>query len=129
MTTNQWFIMIVPLYPLFKWILHVHHKSSLNGYTFSCCKLVDWTWYWRYYGYDGYEHGQYGYKTHDDDEGDGDDDDGNDDQDAATICLLVWTPIFPLYTSDWLFDQRFCYFPKEYFFLGHPVVSAFELKC
>ena len=39
---------------------------------------------------------------------------------AITRCLahvpnlssLVLTPNFPLYTSEWLFDQRFCYFPK-----------------
>ena len=41
---------------------------------------------------------------------------------AMTRCLtrnvstVVWTPISPLYTSEWPFDQRLCYFPKDDFF-------------
>ena len=31
-------------------------------------------------------------------------------------------PFVPLHTSEWAFDQRFCYFPKDNFILGHPVV-------
>ena len=38
------------------------------------------------------------------------------------MCLHLFEPPFiPLHTLEWQFDQRFCYFPKEDFFWGHPV--------
>ena len=43
------------------------------------------------------------------------------------MCLHLCEPQFlPFYTSEWPFDQKFCYFPKEDFFLGHPV---YLLQC
>ena len=35
---------------------------------------------------------------------------------VTNVSTLVWAPISPLYTSEWPFDQKFCYFPKEDFF-------------
>ena len=44
---------------------------------------------------------------------------------AITRCpQCVYTcvhPLVSLHTSEWAFDQRFCYFPKDNFILGHPV--------
>ena len=49
---------------------------------------------------------------------------------AITRCLahvlkvlmsLCEPPFIPLHTSEWPFDQRFCYIPKANFILGHPV--------
>ena len=40
---------------------------------------------------------------------------------VTNVSTLVWVPISPLYNSEWSFDQKSCYFPKENFFLGHPV--------
>ena len=37
------------------------------------------------------------------------------------VSTFVWTPISCFHTSEWPFDQRFCYFPKDNFFGGHPV--------
>ena len=39
---------------------------------------------------------------------------------------LCEPPIYPLYTSEWPFDQEFCSFPKDDIFLGHPVVDSFN---
>ena len=44
---------------------------------------------------------------------------------SSTCPQCVYTcvhPFVPLHTSEWAFDQRFCYFPKDNFILGHPVV-------
>ena len=43
---------------------------------------------------------------------------------SSTCPQCVYTcvhPFVPLHTSEWAFDQRFCYFPKDNFILGHPV--------
>ena len=43
---------------------------------------------------------------------------------TCTQCVYICVhPLVPLHTSEWAFDQRFCYFPKDNFILGHPVVS------
>ena len=41
---------------------------------------------------------------------------------VTNVSTLMWVPISPIYTFEWLFDQKFCYYPKEDFFWGHPVV-------
>ena len=43
---------------------------------------------------------------------------------SSTCPQCVYTcvhPLVPLHTSEWAFDQRFCYFPKDDIILGHPV--------
>ena len=43
---------------------------------------------------------------------------------SSTCLQCVYTfvhPLVPLLTSEWAFDQRFCYFPKDDIILGHPV--------
>ena len=43
---------------------------------------------------------------------------------SSTCPQCVYTCVHsfvPLHTSEWAYDQRFCYFPKDNFILGHPV--------
>ena len=43
---------------------------------------------------------------------------------VPNVSTLVCTPL-SLHTSEWAFDQSFCYFPKDNFIFGHPVEIAF----
>ena len=38
--------------------------------------------------------------------------------DVHNVSTLVWTPISPLHTPEWPFDQRFCYFRRDDFLGG-----------